>query len=89
MTNTTPTDAVILKTDALGRVRTPAARRERLLDEFEGSGMSGVQFAEYVGITFRRWRRGFSTGDADAKARSVPILRTRRAAPGNLLGSRP
>jgi len=55
MTNTIPTDAVILKTDALGRVRTPAARRERLLDEFEGSGMSGVQFAEFVGIKYQTW----------------------------------
>jgi hypothetical protein len=56
--NTTPTDAVILKTDALGRMKTPAARREALLDEFERSGMSGVQFAEFVGIkyqTFATW----------------------------------
>ena len=56
--NTTQTDEAILKTDALGRVRTPAARREQLLDEFERSGMSGVQFAEFVGIkyqTFATW----------------------------------
>lgn len=56
--NTTPTDAVILKTDALGQVRTPAARRERLLDESERSGMSGLAFAEFVGIkcqTFATW----------------------------------
>ena len=48
----------LLKTDALGRVRTPAARREELLDEFERSGMSGVQFAEFVGLkyqTFATW----------------------------------
>ena len=44
---------MILKTDSLGRVRTPTARRERLLDEFEGSGMSGVQFAEFVGIKYQ------------------------------------
>ena len=50
--------AQLLKTDALGRVRTPAERREHLLDEFERSGMSGVQFAEFVGIkyqTFATW----------------------------------
>ena len=48
----------LLKTDALGRVRTPAARRECLLDEFERSGMSGLQFAAFVGIkyqTFATW----------------------------------
>jgi hypothetical protein len=27
-------------------VRTPAARREQLLDEFERSGVSGAKFAE-------------------------------------------
>jgi len=55
--NTTP-DAGILKTDVLGRVRTPAARREQLLDEFERSGMSGTAFAAFVGIkyqTFATW----------------------------------
>ena len=34
MTNTDDASK-ILKTDALGRVRTPAARREQLLDEFD------------------------------------------------------
>ncbi len=45
MTNTDD-GSKILKTDALGRVRTPAARREQLLDEFERSGVSGAKFAE-------------------------------------------
>ena len=56
--NMTPTDGVILKTDVLWRVKTPAVRREVLLDEFERSGMSGVAFAEFVGIryqTFATW----------------------------------
>ena len=38
-------DGAILKTDEKGRVRTPAARRESLLDEFERSGLSGTKFA--------------------------------------------
>ena len=57
MTSLTLEDQV-LKTDTLGRVRTPVARREALLDEFDGSGMSGVKFAEYIGIkyqTFASW----------------------------------
>jgi|SRR5690348_6928291 len=56
--NTTPTDEVILKTDVLGRVRTPRERQEQLLDEFERSGVSGQKFAELVGIkypTFATW----------------------------------
>jgi len=56
--NTTPTDEVVLKQDVLGRVKTPKARREQLLDEFERSGLPGMKFAELVGIkyqTFATW----------------------------------
>jgi len=48
----------ILKTDTKGRVQTPAARREHLLDEFERSGLSGAKFAALAGIkyqTFAGW----------------------------------
>jgi hypothetical protein len=58
MTNTTATDEVVLKQDVLGRVTTPAARREQLLDEFERSGLPGLKFAELAGIkyqTFATW----------------------------------
>lgn len=47
-----------LKSDKLGRVRTPAARREELLDEFERSGVAATRFAQMVGIkyqTFASW----------------------------------
>ena len=56
--NTTPSDEVVLKQDVLGRVKTPKARREQLLDEFERSGLPGLKFAELVGIkyqTFATW----------------------------------
>lgn len=42
----------LLKMDAAGRVRTPRAKREEILDEFEGSGVSGVEFAELAGIKY-------------------------------------
>ena len=57
MTNTTLPDEV-LKSDALGRVRTPRARREALLVEFEKSGVSAKKFAALVGVnyqTFASW----------------------------------
>ncbi len=41
MTNTTEASEQVLKTDVLGRVKMPAARREQLLDEFEKSGLTG------------------------------------------------
>ena len=56
--NTTPDDEVILKQDMLGRVKTPKARREQLLDEYERSGLPGLKFAELAGIkyqTFATW----------------------------------
>jgi hypothetical protein len=61
MTNTTPAEKV-LKSDVLGRVKSPRARQEALLDEFERSGVSGKKFAALVGINTRRSRRGCKDG---------------------------
>jgi len=58
MTTTTDTTLEILKQDRKGRVRTPRAKREAILDEYERSGMSGPEFAQYLGIkyqTFATW----------------------------------
>lgn len=58
MTATSESTTEILKQDSLGRVRTPKEKREKILAEYERSGMSGVQFAEYAGIkyqTFATW----------------------------------
>ena len=52
----------MLRMDAKGRVRTPAAKREEILGEFGRSGLSGARFAELAGIrysTLASWlRRG-------------------------------
>ena len=61
--NMTPTVGVILKTDVLGRVKAPAARREQLLDEFERSGLTGLKFAELAGIKYQT----FATGKGSVK----------------------
>ena len=52
MTYTPEEGAQIFKRDAMGRVRLPRARREELLNEYERSGISGVQFAAYVGVKY-------------------------------------
>jgi hypothetical protein len=55
-----PSETILLKTDRLGRVRMPEAKREALLDRFESSGMSGPCFAKWAGInyqTFASWRQ--------------------------------
>jgi hypothetical protein len=46
-------DLAVLRQDKLGRVRTPAARREQLLDEFERSGLAGTEFAALAGIKYQ------------------------------------
>ena len=77
MTHTTLPDE-ILKTDAMGRVRTPKARREALLAEFERSGVSGVKFAALVGINYQtfaswvqQWRRQRAKDPSAAKGAGV------------------
>jgi len=61
-------ESQILKTDALGRVTVPKAKREEMLDAFEASSMSGAAFARNHGIpamTFASWiqKRRKARGD--------------------------
>ena len=79
MTHTTLPDE-ILKTDAMGRVRTPKARREALLAEFERSGVSGKKFAALVGVNYQtfaswvqQWRR--QHGKDPSMAKGAEVLR--------------
>ena len=89
MTNTTPAEEV-LKTDVLGRVKTPRARQEALLDEFERSGVSGLKFAALVGInyqTFATWvqRRRRARGKYPLRAKPRPAPAGRATEPLRLL----
>jgi hypothetical protein len=72
----------LLKQDVRGRVQTPTARREELLDEFERGGLSGGKFAALVGVkysTFASWvakRKRARAGKSGAKnTTSVGALR--------------
>jgi hypothetical protein len=52
--------ATPLKADRLGRIRFDARQREKLLEAFERSGMSGAAFARHCGVkypTFIAWVR--------------------------------
>ena len=42
----------ILKMDEAGRVRTSREKQETVLNEFERSGMTGMQFARHVGVKY-------------------------------------
>lgn len=53
MTDMIKAGEAVIKTDKLGRVQTPLARREELLDEFERSGLSGAKFAELTGVKYQ------------------------------------
>ena len=49
----TPGVEGVIKTDVLGRMRTPAARRASLLDEFDKSGLSAKKFSELIGVKYQ------------------------------------
>ena len=52
MTFTAEEPGQIMSQDAQGRVLVSRERRESLLEEYDRSGMSGVKFAQYVGIKY-------------------------------------
>ena len=65
--NTTPADEAMLKTDVLGRVKTPQERREQLLDEFERSGLTRAEVCGGGGRSnTRRLRLGRKSGGGNA-----------------------
>ena len=70
MTSTALLEDQVLKTDVLGRVRTPRARREALLEEFEKSGMSGAKFAQFIGIKYSTWASWVQARGRERKART-------------------
>ena len=67
----------ILKVDEVGRARTPPEKREAMLTEYERSGMTGAQFARFVGVrypTLMYWlqkrRKGAGQGEETASTRN-------------------
>ncbi len=69
---------MVLKTDVLGPVKTPAERREQLLDEFERSGLNGQKCAGAGGSKIPDVRQ--MGAEAQTSARSILELLTRRIA---------
>ena len=71
MTEPEPSESdELLKADVLGRVRVRPEHRERMLDAFEASAMSGQAFAIHHGLkvqTFASWmqKRRRKRGDYD------------------------
>jgi transposase-like protein len=73
MTSTSETNGVpdLVKTGRDGRVRYSAAQKQRVLELFAQSGMSGKVFAEKHGLkypTFALWRRQQRELDANPSA---------------------
>lgn len=75
--------AVVLKSDAAGRVKRTRAQREQLLDEFERSELSGTKFAALAGIkyqTFAFWaqrQRKARAADGSAKVPAASVNKVR------------
>lgn len=70
-------EPVILKTDGVGRVRTPVAQREAMLDAFERSGLSGMKFAALHGVKYP----SFANWVQQRKRRRVELAAGRGDAP--------
>ena len=62
----------ILSQDTRGRVLVTPERRELLLAEYDRSGMSGMKFAQYVGI---KYSCSLLSPTAFAWTRRVDIMR--------------
>jgi hypothetical protein len=50
---TEPTEPCLIKTDAVGRVHRTPEQRERILQEYERSGLSGPKFAALCGVRYQ------------------------------------
>jgi hypothetical protein len=73
-------EAMILKSDAGGRMLVPVERQVELVREFERSGLSGPRFAAMAGLkyqTFATWRRKYGT---------LPRARRRSSSPPQGVG---
>ncbi len=70
-----PVEPSLIKTDARGRMQRTPEQRERILDEYERSGLSGPKFAALCGVkyqTFASWlARRKSQRPAPAKGQPV------------------
>ena len=69
----------VLKTDTKGRVRSTAAQREVVLEQFKRSGLSGTKFAQLAGVnyqTFAGWRRQQQRKQAKSARASLPAPET-------------
>ncbi len=53
MTDMIEADGNVIKADGKGRVRMTADQREKLLEEFERSGISGPQFSAVAGVKYQ------------------------------------
>jgi hypothetical protein len=70
-------EAMILKSDAGGRMLLPVERQVELVREFERSGLSGPRFAALAGLkyqTFATWRRKHGTLPATRRRSSLPSV---------------
>lgn len=66
------TTSIILKTDQLGRVRTPPDRKDALLAEFARSGLPATKFAALAGVRYQTFATWVQRSRRGKKARRSP-----------------
>jgi hypothetical protein len=67
-TETTPPS--LIRTDVLGRMHRTAEQRERILDEYERSGLSGPKFAALCGVKYQTFAYWLARRKSQRQARS-------------------
>lgn len=81
----------ILKVDEAGRLRAPREKQEAVLDEYERSGMTGMQFARHVGVKYpmlmnwvqrRKRDRGNGAGETSERGQWIEARGRRRGCCG-------
>jgi len=76
-----PTEPTLIKTDVLGRMHRSPEQRERILAEYERSGLSGAKFAALCGVkyqTFANWlQQRKRTGKRKRRPQARAVTRVR------------
>jgi hypothetical protein len=95
MTTTTDLAAApeptLIKTDVLGRLHRTLEQRQRILDEYERSGLSGPKFAALCGVkyqTFASWlQRGKRPRNHPRRKAAAPIQWLEASMPPDAAGA--
>jgi hypothetical protein len=78
---TDSTQPTLIRTDVLGRMQRTPEQRERILDEYERSGLSGPKFAALCGVKYQTFASWLARRKSRRQAHSKHPARRKAATP--------